>query len=102
MLEELWLGKNKITKIQGLDTLTKLQRLSLQSNRIVTLGNGLRPLVSLEELYLSHQGITHIEGLEGLSKLNTLDLSSNRISSLKGIPVNDLPELVCYCVTVHN
>ena len=103
LLEELWLGKNKITTIQGLESLSKLKRLSLQSNRIVKLGIGLKPLVSLEELYLSHQGIAEVEGLEGLTKLNTLDLSSNRITSLKGIPVHDLPELVRYLlhVTCH-
>ncbi|CAN0475390.1 unnamed protein product, partial [Laminaria digitata] len=32
-LEELWLGKNKITQIGGISTLLGLKRLDVQSNR---------------------------------------------------------------------
>lgn len=35
MLEELWLGKNKITQISGISTLVRLKRLDVQSNRRV-------------------------------------------------------------------
>ena len=38
-LEELWLGKNKIESIQGLDTLLKLRRLDVQSNRLTAVEN---------------------------------------------------------------
>jgi protein phosphatase 1 regulatory subunit 7 len=80
-LTELWLGKNKITKLEGLDTLVNLRLLSMQvrravlalpgvllliiaqSNRITVL-EGLDKLVNLEDLYLSHNGITRIGGLE--------------------------------------
>ena len=78
-LEQLWLGKNKITKLevsvvhaltspdlihfQGLATLAKLRTLSLQSNRITKLEN-LEDLTNLEELYLSHNGVQRLEGLE--------------------------------------
>ena len=55
-LESLYLGKNKITQISNLDTISKLKLLSLQSNRIVTIEN-LDKLVNLEELYISHNGI---------------------------------------------
>ena len=34
-LENLWLGKNKITQIDGLSELTNLKVLSLQNNRII-------------------------------------------------------------------
>lgn len=78
-LEELWLGKNKITKLevrilsscwtaeahysfQGLQTLKKLQVLSLQSNRITKL-EGLEELTELNQLYLSHNGIQRLDGL---------------------------------------
>ncbi len=33
LLEELWLGKNKITQIGGISTLVRLKRLDVQSNR---------------------------------------------------------------------
>jgi protein phosphatase 1 regulatory subunit 7 len=86
LMQELWLGKNKIRKLevrmnlvvvylrksrfltpgtvlQGLDNFVKLKILSMQSNRITKL-EGLDKLISLEELYLSHNGLTKIEGLE--------------------------------------
>jgi hypothetical protein len=62
-LEELWLGKNKIRKLECLDTFSKLKILSIQSNRITKM-EGLEGLVNLEELYLSHNGLKKIEGLE--------------------------------------
>lgn len=77
-MEELWLGKNKISKLQvryftchilaltncqGLDGLKRLKILSIQSNRITKL-EGLENLESLEELYISHNGITRLEGIE--------------------------------------
>lgn len=96
-LRSLFLGKNKITKIevsdsdfcpakmlrsyaQGLDGLVNLKRLSIQSTHfllidqipvahLIPLGNrvtkieGLDSLVNLEELYLLHNGLTKVEGL---------------------------------------
>lgn len=82
-LEELWLGKNKIVKLevstgsgpivescqglilflQGLQTLRRLKILSIQSNRITKL-EGLDELENLEEFYISHNGVKLIEGLE--------------------------------------
>ena len=79
-LEELWLGKNKISKLevsnlhqrvwhhliaifQNLSALVKLKILSIQSNRLTKL-EGLEALSNLEEIYLSHNGIKRIEGLE--------------------------------------
>lgn len=55
-LESLFLGKNKITQLNNLQSLSKLKLLSIQSNRIVTIAN-LDKLINLEELYLSHNGI---------------------------------------------
>ena len=46
---ERFLGKNKITKLEGFEGLAKLRILSVQSNRLVKIEN-LEPLVSLEEL----------------------------------------------------
>ena len=62
-LTELWLGKNKITQLDGLDTLVNLRLLSIQSNRIVKL-EGLDKLSKLEELYISHNGLKELSGLE--------------------------------------
>ncbi|KAF7796634.1 hypothetical protein EIP86_007816 [Pleurotus ostreatoroseus] len=92
-LEELWLGKNKIARLQNLGTLKKLKILSIQSNRITKL-EGLEGLENLEELYLSHNGIEKIEGLENNVKLRTLDIGNNFIAELENIShLSQLEEL---------
>ena len=62
-LTELWFGKNKITRLEGMSSLKNLKILSIQSNRITKL-EGVEGLSSLEELYISHNGIKKLEGLE--------------------------------------
>jgi protein phosphatase 1 regulatory subunit 7 len=86
-LEELWLGKNKIEMIQGLEKLTKLRRLDVQSNRLTTVENLQSQLETLEELYLSHNAIT-TEGAsiatglaQAFTNLSVLDLSRNRLTT---------------------
>jgi len=118
-LEELWLGKNKITKLevsfptyspvyrisnfpsspflfylQNISTLSSLRVLSIQSNRLTTLSDsGLSELKNLEELYVSHNGLTKIEGLEGCTKLKTLDIGANKVEKIEGIShLKDLEE----------
>lgn len=86
-LEELWLGKNKIEMIEGLETLTKLRRLDVQSNRLTTVENLTAQRETLEELYLSHNAIT-TEGAsiatglaQDFSQLSVLDLCRNRLTT---------------------
>ena len=55
-INELWSGKNKIRLLQNLSHLLKLRLLSIQSNRLTSIGDGLRYNVQLKELYLSHNG----------------------------------------------
>ncbi|KAF8988901.1 L domain-like protein [Hymenopellis radicata] len=83
-LEELWLGKNKLTSLLALGAieLPRLRILSLQSNRITKI-EGIPP--SVEELYLSHNGVEKIEGLEQCTKLNTLDVGNNFITKVEGV-----------------
>jgi len=99
-LETLWLGRNKISKLENLHCLTHLRLLSIQSNRITKL-EGLSSLPNLEELYVSHNGLTKIEGLEnnvrmripieipdgyGLqTKLTTLDVARNKIERIENV-----------------
>ncbi|XP_074820326.1 protein phosphatase 1 regulatory subunit 7 isoform X1 [Natator depressus] len=83
-LDSLFLGKNKITKLQNLDALTNLTVLSIQSNRLTKI-EGLQNLVNLRELYLSHNGIEVIEGLENNNKLTMLDIASNRIKKIENV-----------------
>ncbi|KAA0196457.1 hypothetical protein HAZT_HAZT000696 [Hyalella azteca] len=83
-LNSLFLGKNKITRLQNLDCLLNLKVLGIQSNRITKI-EGLGRLVSLDQLYLSHNGIQILEGLNNNTKLNTLDLACNRIHRIENI-----------------
>ncbi len=84
-LKSLWLGKNKIEAITGLENLVNLRQLDVQHNRLTTLGDGLRHLSHLEELYLAWNSIPDLQGLPVPSSLNTVDLSKNQIASLEGV-----------------
>lgn len=83
-LEELWLGKNKIEKIQGLSGLKKLRRLDVQSNRLVSVENLESQKETLEELYLAHNGIED-SGVQSLdfTSISVLDLCRNRLTSAR-------------------
>ncbi len=97
-LEQLWLGRNKITSFgAGLAALKQLKKLSIQSNRLTDIGQGLTHCTALEELYISHNGLTSVKGLEALRALRVLDIGTNRITSLDGLqPLTKLDELwVC-------
>lgn len=83
-LTQLWLGKNRISKLQNLDNLVNLRVLSIQSNRLPKI-EGLEKLVNLEELYLSHNGISKLEGLENNTKLTVIDVTANKISKLENL-----------------
>ena len=83
-LKELWLGKNKIEKIEGIDKLKNLVRLDVQSNRLTSV-ESLPSLPNVEELYLSHNAIKSMDGVQRLPKLQTCDMSSNRISSFEQV-----------------
>lgn len=93
-LQELWLGKNKITAMDdNLTGLTNLVRLDIQCNRITEISH-LDTLTNLEELYLSRNGISKVNGLGALANLNTIDLSNNRLTSTEGLEVAPLLEEV--------
>lgn len=102
-LEQLWIGKNKIDRIggTGFTTLAKLERLSMQANRMTVLSSDVFPPGAnpkLKELYLSENGLTQIENVENLHTLTLLDYSFNPIKSLL-IPGAETPTT---CLTVTN
>ena len=55
-LEELHLGRNKLTSLEGLQGLRSLRVLGLASNRLKSL-DGVQPLLALRELYADHNWI---------------------------------------------
>lgn len=92
-LEQLWLGKNKITEMKNLDGLSNLKIISIQSNRLTNI-TGLSALPNLEELYLSHNAVTDLTGLESNTGLRVLDISNNQVSHLEHLStLKNLEEL---------
>lgn len=85
-LRSLWLGKNKIEKIEGIGGLTSLKQVDVQSNRLTAV-SGIDTLSELEELYLASNAIDSIAGIPQAGTLTTIDLSRNKLSSLAGIEV---------------
>ena len=84
-LEILSLPKAGITKIQGLDKgLKKLRELNLNNNRISRL-EGLDNLTNLEKLTLKNNKITKMEGMDNLKSLVWLGLSGNPIKKMEGL-----------------
>ena len=86
---EYWLeldgkGIERISEIEGLEELTRLEFLSLRDNKIKRL-DGLDHMVNLENLMLVNNKIEKIEGLENLENLLGLNLTNNRISKLEGL-----------------
>lgn len=106
-LEELWIGKNKIEEIRGLEKvrrmnqrawekmlmwsfahrctalfssrkLTKLRRLDVQSNRLTKITNLTTQVDTLEELYLAHNGIND----EGAAQTSGLALPFTNLTTL--------------------
>lgn len=85
------MGKNKIASIPDLSFLGNLRILSIQSNRLTSLGELASLSGSLEELYVSHNGLETLDGIQTLSRLRVLDITANRISKLEHL--NDKTEL---------
>lgn len=83
-LEQLYLSRNRLQSIQGLDVLANLRILALQNNQIERIG-GLDRLGRLEELYLSNNRLQQIEGLDANENLRVLDVANNMISLLDGL-----------------
>ena len=84
-LEELWLGKNRISSIDSkqLAPLTHLRILDVQSNRLSSV-DSLPPLPALQELYIAHNGIALIatDTLAGCPHLSTVDVTGNPLATL--------------------
>merc|ERR1712138_241409 len=92
-LEKLFLGKNKIERVENVLTLKKLKVLDVQSNRLTSLEPGSLPS-QLQELYGAHNRVTSLEVFAGL-QLGDLWLSYNGVPSLDAVGcLKDVP-LTC-------
>ena len=68
-----------ITEIKGLESLTNLRNLFLNSNKIEEI-KGLETLTRLQTLYLDHNQIKDIKALAHLKNLQKLHLFGNPIT----------------------
>lgn len=86
-LEELWLGKNKITSMT-LPPLPRLRHLSLQNNRLEVWEPAFfQNLSGLTHLYLGHNNLPDLpEEFALLTNLVEVDLVRNAITLIKPIP----------------
>ena len=92
-LQQLWLGRNRISQIHNLATLTNLRQLSLQANRLESMA-GVGACVGLAELYLSQNGIKKMEDLAPLTNLTVLDLAMNQIEVVRLLTMSMLSGLL--------
>lgn len=74
-MEYLNLGKNRITKIEGLKTLTKLHFLRLNDNKLDPIGPDELPS-NIEILDIDYEGVNDFRHLENLPKLSILTVNN--------------------------
>lgn len=75
-LKELYLFNNEISKINGLDKLTSLEKLNLYGYNIEIIEN-LSPFKNLKTLYLSENQISEIQGIKNLINLEDVSFETN-------------------------
>ena len=75
---------NELTRVEGLGSCTHLEELSLEDNRILTI-EGLEMNRALKKLDLGKNKISRIENLDALQGLTQLSLEDNEISKLEGL-----------------
>ncbi|MCO5606843.1 hypothetical protein L7F22_061034 [Adiantum nelumboides] len=81
-LQELYVSKNVVVKMEELEHLHKLELLELGSNKLRVMEN-LHNMVKLKELWLGRNRIRTIN-LCGLNSLVKVSLQSNRLTSILG------------------
>ena len=83
-LTELWASGNNINDLGGIEYLTNLQSLDLNSNQLTDVGS-LSGLTNLHSLYLSGNQISDVSDLSGLTTLSYLTLNNNQISDVSSL-----------------
>jgi Leucine-rich repeat (LRR) protein len=92
-LRELYLHRNLISSMDGLQNCPKLKKLWLCQNQISTIGN-LTCFPELEELWLQTNLISSLHGMEGCQSLTHFNISGNLISDFAEIRrLSSLPRL---------
>ena len=79
-LRELYLHRNQITSIEGLEHCPLLTTLWLNENKISHLGQNLYNVPLLQVLWLQKNYISNLDGLENSSQLSSLSIAGNPIA----------------------
>jgi hypothetical protein len=94
-LETLILDGNKITDTQlanmNLDKLTRLTKLSINSNKLIDLSNFKYP-PAIQSLNIGHNDINSLQGASFPEGINTIDIGFNKITTLNGVLFPDTLE----------
>lgn len=90
-LSYLILGLQEISDISPLNTLTKLEKLSLTQNWLIEDISPLRNLSDLKELDFQSNNVSDISALSSLNKLEYLNIMENPINDLS--PLSNLTNL---------
>lgn len=83
-LEELGLGKNKLTSLWTMGSYPRLKRLYVYENQLTSL-RGVERLAQLEELHADGNALSDLRGLEQLGGLRVLSLNKNRLQNIDGL-----------------
>lgn len=75
----------KLSNIDSVVMMNKLEMLMLQQNQIESIPSALRSLIKLRELRLDRNYLKDLANINTLQNLRFLDVSGNNISSLEGL-----------------
>uniref|UniRef100_A0A7S1SLH4 Protein phosphatase 1 regulatory subunit 7 n=1 Tax=Tetraselmis chuii TaxID=63592 RepID=A0A7S1SLH4_9CHLO len=83
-LTEMFAANNKITSLEGVAALKKLQVLEVGSNRLKSVEH-IEGLTELRQIWLGRNRISSVEGFPTLLNLTIIALPSNRLTSMLGV-----------------
>lgn len=80
-LERLYIGRNRLTNLNGIENLPKLKSLDFYGNKVENLQR-IEHLKNLESLDMRYNAIQEITMLKSLDKLRKIYASGNKVSSI--------------------
>lgn len=80
-LGNLYISRNELTEIKGLDKLTKLTRLDIDGNKLTQIPT-LEYMTQLQDLYIGDNELVEIPGLDKLINLEYISASGNKFKTL--------------------
>lgn len=80
-LGNLYISRNELTEIKGLDRLIKLTRLSIDGNKLTEIPT-LEYMTQLQDLYIGENELVEIPGLDKLINLEYISASGNKFKTL--------------------